>query len=140
MKGPNFNARLTKMNQATDVWLARLAASLKQAGVSNLKLRAFKEVLRPFLHLLNFSQEENDDPNKMLEVCNDLATAMLLEVARRQLPRGTPHVIVQQYLQQQVNEMTEVMISAFEAEYGMKTDVKYGDHTPVDPTDPPTMQ
>lgn len=140
MKGPKFNARLTKMNQASDVHLARLAASLQQQGVSDLKVNAFKQVLRPFVHLLNFAQEENGDPNAMLDIVNDLAASMLLEVSVRQLPKGTPHVIIQQYLQQQINDMTQTMVAAFEGTYGLTAETSYTDHAPVDPADPPTMQ
>lgn len=120
MKGPKFNARVTLMNRASDVNLARLAATMKQNGMGedSFPYRAFTEVLRPFVHLLNYAQEENTDSERVRESIIHLTSSMLLELAVRTIPQGTNPMMIQMYVQEFVVDFTDSVVRAFNSQYG----------------------
>lgn len=120
MKGPKFNARLSLANRKSDENLARLAATFIQNGMStdSIHYQAFTKVLRPWMHLLNQAQEENVPSTDVQECIPNLAASMAIELAVRTIPQGTNPMMIQMYVQELVVEITDAVVTAFNAQYG----------------------
>lgn len=118
MKGPKFNAKQVQMNQATDIKLARVVATARQAGLNNTAEQLLSNVLRPFMHELNRAQLENADPIYMNEGLASLVASMLVEMMGRVIPAPAPSILVQAYVQDFIEDVNRQIIRAVNNNYG----------------------
>lgn len=116
MKGPKFNANLVKINQHTDENLARAIAPLR-GKVSEAKWRMLNNVLRPFLHELNYLQEENADPIRVNESISSLCASLVIEYMHRTIPKGTGQATIHAVTVDFVQDITENLIQAVNNHY-----------------------
>lgn len=117
MKGPKFNASLTRANQASDVRMARMLATARQAGMPMVKQKLIEDVLRPFTHVLNFSQLENADPVEINEGLASLTASMLVEMMLRMMPTSTPPAIVGLFVTDFIEDVNRQIVDAVNANY-----------------------
>lgn len=138
MKGPKFNARLVQANQQSDINLARALASLK-GHVSEAKYQMLSEVVREYLHVLNFLQEENADPVQVNEAVSSLCASLVVEYLNRTIPKGTGSATMHGIVVDFIQDITQNLVLAVNTNYGTQLGLSPAVPAPADPP-PGTLQ
>lgn len=117
MKGPQFNARVTKLNQQSDQQLARIIATYRK-HLTNEKRVMMEKVLRPYLHAINAFQEENANIDNVYEAFSAVAGQMALETLARTHPKSTTPEVLADILRGIVAEFNDALVEATNMYYG----------------------
>lgn len=118
MKGPSFNARVSKHNRQSDERLARIVLGMRKNNVSEFDQMAMSKVLRPFLYMVNLAQEENAQPAIIQQTIAMLSASMYVELAARILPKASPMAAIQTFAEMSIADVNEAIVDAFNANYG----------------------
>lgn len=118
MKGPSFNARVSKANAISDEHLAKIVLQMRKMGSHTFDQLAMSKVLRPFLHMINLAQEENAQPAVIQSAIAMLTASMYIELAARILPKGIAASAVQSFVEMSIADVNEAIVDAFNANYG----------------------
>lgn len=110
MKGPRFNAKVTKANQASDQLLASMVANMRRRGDGEIPEKVVMEVLRPFHHLVNWAAEENADPADLIDALPPLVASMFGYLTVKSCSKDMPSALAQKYILDFVDDVTRAVV------------------------------
>jgi hypothetical protein len=127
MKGPEFNAKLVLMNKKAQ---DKVDALVKRDDLSSVDKLVIKEVLLPFLKIVNQLELDNTAPALLMDAMTATSVAMASEYLQRTTPPQDSRLLMGN-VQHVLDEYTAGLVRAVEYVFSVKIDMAQPtDHHP----------